>query len=189
MAGMMDVTFIVVTGGALLVLLLIAWRRGASDDHAAIQDRFQSTEYRVHLPERALLDRCLAREDEKYVAGLRSPRLLALLLHERRRLALGWLRQTRREASRLYRLHVHSVRHAADLQPASEMKLLSALGLFLFICGTMMGMVWLSGPLRTWKLLQAVASQADLLSRLGDRIAAYITPQLMPELDAIPGGR
>ena len=186
---MMDLSLIVITGGALLVLLLIAWRRGAADDLTAIHDRLQNTEYRVHLPERALLDRCLAREDEEYVSGLRSPRLLALLLRERRRLALGWLRQTRREASRLYRLHVQSVRHAADLQPASEVKLLSALGLFLFICGTMMGLVWLSGPLRTWRLLQAVASQADLLSRLGDRMASYIALQLMPQLDAIPGGR
>jgi hypothetical protein len=186
---MMDLTLIIVTGGALLLLLLVAWRRGAADDFAAIHDRPESTEYRVHLPERALLDRCLAREDEEFVSGLRSPRLLSLLFRERRRLALGWLRQTRREASRLYRLHVHSVRHATDLQPASEMKLLSALGLFLFICGMMMGMVWLSGPLRTRRLLHAGAAQADLLSHLGDRIAAYVAPQLMPHLGAIPEGR
>jgi hypothetical protein len=186
---MMDLTLIVVTCAALLLLLLIAWRRSTADDFAAIHDRSESTEYRVHLPERALLDRCLAREDEEFVAELRSPRLLSLLQRERRRLALGWLRQTRREASRLYRLHVRCVRHAADLQPGSEMKLLSALGLFLFICGMMMGMVWLSGPLRTRTLLQAVSAQADLLSRLGDRIAAYVAPQLMPELGAIPGGR
>jgi hypothetical protein len=185
----MDLTLIVVTGGALLLLLLIAWRRGTADDFPAAHDRSDSMEYRVHLPERALLDRCLAREDEEFVAGLRSARLLSLLLRERRRLALGWLRQTRREASRLYRLHVRSVRHAADLQPASEMKLLSAVGLFLFICGMMMGMVWLSGPLRTRRLLQAVAAQADLLSHLGDRIAANVAPQLMPQLGAISGSR
>jgi hypothetical protein len=186
---MMDLSLILVMGGALLLLLLIAWRRGASDGFAGQNDLSDGAEYRVRLPDRALLDRCLGPEDAEYLAELQSPRLLSLLLSERRRLALAWLRQTRREAGCLYRLHVRSVRHAADLQPASEMKLLSALGLFLLVCGIMMSMVWLSGPLRTRALLQAVGTQADLLSSLGDRIAAYVAPPLMPHLGTVPGGR
>ncbi|PWU04419.1 MAG: hypothetical protein C5B51_16885 [Terriglobia bacterium] len=119
-----------------------------------------------------------------FAVMLRSRMLLRLLLQERRRLALAWLRETRREAARLYRLHVRLVRHAAELRPLDETKLIAAVGLFLMLHALMMGTVSLYGPFRTRRFLTSLRLLAGVLSRLGGRIADSIGPAMIPSVGA-----
>jgi len=185
---MIDLSYIIVIAITLLIFLWVAWRRGTPES-AAPGKLPEPSEYLVRLPERALLDGCFSPEDVEFAARLKSPVLLRLLVRERRRLALAWLRETRRESVRLFRLHVRMVRHATGLRPAAEARLLSAMGLFLIFHGVMVGSVYLYGPIRTRSFLEALRLLADILSRQGGRIAESIGPGLTPQMGSALGGR
>jgi hypothetical protein len=172
---------------ALLFFLWLVARRSASDSAAQL-DHPSDSEYLVRLPPRALLDRFLSADDVEYAATLNSPALLRLVVRERRRLAMAWLRQTRREAGRLFRLHHRMVRQAEGLRPAAEMKLVLVAGSFLVVSAVMMAAVELYGPLRTRRFLESVRKLAEILSKLGDRIAEGIGAGMVPQLHA-KGGR
>jgi hypothetical protein len=163
-----------------LVWLLILLRGGAVEDPGRTRDLAQDLELVGRLPRRSLLDQCLSPEDLDFVKIRKSPAVLALFLHERRRIAVSWLRQTRREAQRLVRLHVHAVRYAADLRPAAEAKLFLAVGLFMLVYAAMLTAVWWYGPLRTRRSLASIRSLASVLAQLADRIVAGIAPALPP---------
>ena len=160
-------------GAALLLLLWLAGRRSYAASTAP-DDLY--SEYLVRLPPRGLLGRCLALEDVEYAVALGSPEVLRLLLRERRRLALGWLRQTRREASRLFRLHIRMARHASVLRPGAELRLFLQFGVFFLLYQVLAGTVRLYGPFRARTFVNSVQSLADLLGRLGARIAENIVP-------------
>jgi hypothetical protein len=172
---------------ALLLLLWMAGRRSAAEG-SMLPTSVDSFEGPVRLPSRQLLDQCLSAEDVEFAARFRAPALLRLLLHERRRLALAWLRQTRREASRLFGFHVRAVRQAADLRPVAELKLLFSVGAFFAVYALLIGATAFYGPFRTRGFLQGLRGLADLLATLGDRITASIGSGLMPH-GAMAGGR
>jgi len=178
---MTNLVFFLAIPAALLLMLVLAGLRSTGEG-AGSTALPGDAEYLVRLPERGLLDRCLAPEDVEFVAFLNSPPLLRLLLHERRRLALAWLHQTRREAARLYRLHIRSVRHAAGLRPAAEARLISAVGLFTIIYVLIVGTVWLYGPFRTRAFLHSLKVLAGVLLNLGGRIADSISPNWIPQV-------
>lgn len=166
--------------GFLLLLLLWAAGRGGS----LASNRSNSSRPAAHLvqlPPYALLGRCLSVEDVQFAASLGSPAVERLLLQERRRFALEWLWQTRKEASRLFRLHTKSVRHATDLRPAREVALLFQAGLFLVVYATLVLAVRLHGPFRTRRFVQALHGLAGLLAELGSRIAAAAPAAGIPE--------
>jgi hypothetical protein len=181
---MMSLFFLIAIPVVLLILLALSGRRSHGEEATGLP---AEAEYLIRLPERSLLDHCLSAEDSEFVAALRSPRLLALLVYERRRLALAWLRQTRREAGRLYRLHVRSVRHAAGLRPAAELRLLSAVSLFALVYALMVGTVWMYGPFRTRRFLDSLRVLAGVLSGLGSRIADSIGPEWSPQMHTLGG--
>jgi hypothetical protein len=169
-------------GAALLLLVWLAGRRRS--EVASIASEDLSSEYLVRLPPSGLLARCLAVEDVEFATALRSPEVLRLLLRERRRLALGWLRQTRREAARLFRLHIRMARNAPDLRPAAELKLIFQLGVFFLLYQILASVVRLYGPFRTRTFVNSVQALADVLAHLGGRIAENIVP--MAELPVAP---
>jgi hypothetical protein len=183
---MMNYFLIVAISFALLLLLWIAMRRNPAEpalhDHSG-----EAADYSTRLPPRALLDHLLSSEDVEYASRVNSPLVLRLVVRERRRLAAAWLRQTRREAARLFRLHVRTARQAEGLRPVAELKLIFAAGSFLAVYSIMMAAVSLYGPLRTRSFLQALQSLATVLSNLGGRIAASISPGAVPQLDARVG--
>ncbi|HEV3329784.1 MAG TPA: hypothetical protein VG096_02310 [Bryobacteraceae bacterium] len=185
---MMNFAFVIAGGVALLFFLWLVLRRNASDTAAHHDYVANPSAYWVRLPPRALLDRFLSPEDVEYAAELNSPALLRRVVRERRRLAAAWLRQTRREAGRLFLLHVRTVRQAEGLRPAAEVNLVFAAASFLVVYAVMMTAVGLYGPLHTRRFLESLQSLANILSNLGGRIAESIGPALVPQLDG-RGGR
>jgi hypothetical protein len=186
---MTNLTLIVILCLTLLALLRVVLRRDRQEEPGDLIELPGSPDYRVRLPGRFLLARCLSSEDLEFISERHSSQLLHLFLRERRRLAIGWLRQIRREATHLYRLHVRSVRYAADLRPAAEAKLLVAVVLFSVVYGAMLLAVEMYGPFRTRRFLRWVQSMADVLMQLGGRIAASIAPTGLPDFGTAAGGR
>ncbi|HEY7387993.1 MAG TPA: hypothetical protein VH640_05760 [Bryobacteraceae bacterium] len=182
----MNPVFLASISVALLWLLFLMLRRSTSEVKRARLSPAGS-EYEVRLPPRYLLDQCLSMEDLEFVRRRKSSALLGLFLEERRRLAALWLRETRREAHRLLRLHLNSVRFAADLRPAAESRLFLAVAVFFLIYGALMTAVWFYGPLQTRRFLDSTHALARLLARVTDRIAVTIAPGAVPRMGAVTG--
>ena len=180
----MSPVFVVVLCLALVWLLLLMLRRESQDELTRGGTGGHGAEFAIRLPRRSLLQQCLSAEDLEYIEGKKSPALLRLFLRERRRLAIAWLRQTRREAQRLLRWHLHSARYAADLRPAAEARLFWAVGLFLLVYAALVAAVWWHGPLGTRRSLESIQRLARILGRLMDRIVAGIAPAALPGMDA-----
>lgn len=180
----MDLVLIIGVGVVLLLVLLVVARRRDAEDPVSNGDMPDSSEFLVRLPPCSLLGRCLAPEDVEFVSRLRSRRVMRLLIRERRRLAVEWLHRNRREAGRLFRLHVRRSRHAPNLRPAAEFRLLVQTGLFLALCQLLAAIVRLYGPLRAQAFVSSVSALAGVLSNLGGRIAATVAPASVPDAPA-----
>lgn len=165
---------IIAIGVVLLALIALVRARSAEKERPASPGA-GSQEFVVRLPQTNLLARCISLEDVAYVSGLRAPSLSHLLFRERRRLALLWLRQTRREAGRLYRLHLRTSGQAVDLQPVAELQLLFHFASFLIVYQILISVVWLYGPVRARAFVRSVRALADILASHVDRIAGAIT--------------
>lgn len=174
-------------GLVLLILLWVAGRRRSADSSGAPGAVPDPSEYLVQLPRGSLMARCLSEEDVTFIESLGSPGVCRLFLAERRRLALQWLRLTRREATRLFGLHVRTARYAPDLRPSTEAKLVVQFATFWLIYEVLVGLVSLYGPFRTHSYVGSIESLAELLSGLGGRIAASIGPAPAERLQAAPG--
>lgn len=174
---MMNWVLVLAIGFVLLLLLWAAGRTRSVPFEGSAGKALDPAEHLIRLPPHALLGRCFSVEDVEFAASLRSPVLLRVLLRERRRFALEWLWQTRLEAGRLFRLHVRTVRHAADLRPAREVALLFQAALFLIVYQMLVLTVRLYGPFRTRRFVRAVHGLAGLLTVLGGRIAAAAAPR------------
>ena len=170
----MSLALIVGLCATLAALLVLVLRRNRQQETGEGYNSPNRPESLVRLPDRMLLDRCLSAEDLAFISSFESRALLRLFVGERRRLAVAWLRQTRREAQRLLQFHVRSVRYAVDLRPGAEARLFLAAGLFLLVYGMMLGIVFWYGPVRTRRFLQSLQGLAGVLSQLGERIAASI---------------
>jgi hypothetical protein len=141
---------------------------------------------RVRLPPRSLLNQCLSADDLDCVQRRQSRPLLRLFLHERRRLALAWLTETKREAQRLLRLHVHSVRFAPDVRLGAEAKLAISVALFLVVYAALRTLVWWYGPWQTRQSLKSVQALFGVLAQLADRIVGAVIP-VGPQMEAAAG--
>ena len=167
---------------AVVLLALIARAFIGSRDSAQVSSGSGADEFLVRLPPTALLARCISVDDVTYISSLRSPALSHLLFSERRRLALMWLRQTRREAGRLYRLHLRSSAQAADLRPVAELGLLFHFASFRFVYQILISAVWFYGPVRTQAFVRSIRALADILATHVERIARSVTSAQGPEL-------
>lgn len=166
------------------ILLILLWARGRRHVPAVVGCQLvsETPEYLVQLPPRGLLERCFSEEDVGFVTSLRSEAVLRLLLEERRRLALEWLRLTRREARRLLALHVRTVRFAADLRPATEFKLLAQAGAFLLTYEVLALLVRWYGPCRAQAYVRFIQGLGSVLATLGSGIARSASPVPTPRM-------
>lgn len=182
----MNPIFLASISVALLWLLFLMLRRSTAEV-GRVGLYPAGSEYEVRLPPRHLLDQCLSMEDLEFVRRRKSRVLLGFFLEERRRLADLWLRETRREAHRLFRLHLNSVRFATDLRPAAETRLLFAVAVFFLVYGALITAVWFYGALQTRQFLHSTHALARILARSTDRIARAIAPGAVPGMGAATG--
>lgn len=107
--------------------------------------------------------------DLEFVRRQGTPEALALFLAERKRLALLWLGQVRRQSAQVMEAHAKKARMSAHLDALTEARIASAYCVFRAACALVWLTIHLLGPFTLWSL----ARYADHLSwRLG-RIAEF----------------
>lgn len=172
-----------------IVLLVLLWAVGRRQGIASVRSGAapDASEYLVRLPPSGLLGRCFAEDDFGFVAGLGSRDMARLLVRERRRLALEWLRLTRREAKRLFGLHIRAVRFAADLRPAAEFQFLAQACAFLLTYEVLAALVWFYGPFRARAYAQSIEGLGSVLAALGSAIAQSVRGAGVRKIEPIEG--
>jgi hypothetical protein len=119
---------------------------------------------------RDLGDRIFGPQDWDFVLRETPSQIQRVFHRERTVLALAWLRRTRTRTSKVMHAHVAVARKSEHLQIGMELKLALSYVLFLILCNSLIGWVWLRGPVRTRKIvrqtLQWVASQRAAFGRL-----------------------
>ncbi len=124
--------------------------------------------------QRDLGERIFGTEDWDFVLHETPSEIQRMFQRERTVLALAWLRRTRRQTSQVMRAHVAVARQSEDLQIVVEIKLALNYLLFLGLCNSLIGWVWLLGPVRTRKIvghtLQWAARQRAAFAQLMARV-------------------
>src|SRR5260370_34104642 len=102
---------------------------------------------------------------------------------ERTVLAIAWLRPTRIRTSQVMHAHVAVARKSEDLQLGMELKLALSYLLFLILCNSLIGWVWLRGPVRTRKLVRQTLQWVAWQRAAFERLMAVVDPATHKALD------
>jgi len=120
--------------------------------------------------QRDLGERIFGPQDWDFVLRETPSGIQRMFERERTVLALAWLRRTRMRTSQVMHAHLAVARQSEELQILTELKLALSYLLFLILCNSLIGWVWLRGPVRTRKIvaqtLQWVAWQRAALGRV-----------------------
>ncbi len=126
--------------------------------------------------QRDLGERIFGPQDWDFVSRETSSEIQRTFQRERRVLALAWLRRTRLQVSKVMRAHLVVAQRSEDLQLATEMRLALSYFLFLILCNSLIGWVWLHGPVRTRKVVGQTLQWASQLRRSFEQLMARVDP-------------
>ena len=164
----------------LLLLAVLAWwvwdaivHRGAAEVLAPRQHR---SSMRSVGSRRDLGERIFGPQDWDFVSRETPPETQRMFQRERTVLAIAWLRRTRLQVSQVMRAHVTGVQQSEDLQLATEMRLALSYFLFLIVCNSLIGWVWLHGPVRTRKVVGQTLRWASQFRRSFEQLMARVDP-------------
>lgn len=118
------------------------------------------------------IERIFSEDDRTFVAELKSRSVERLFKRERKTVALLWVRQTARAIRQVMREHTEAARRSADVQLATELRLLAQYAGSMAVCGALLVLIQLAGPL--W--LHGLAGYAQGLSqRIAEGQRAWAT--------------
>jgi len=93
-----------------------------------------------------LVGRIFSREDREFIRRTGSVRLQQLYRKERQRLALGWVRATARDITKVMQAHRLRSRHSPNLDAGAEAKLMFEYLRLRFLCALLALLIRAFGP-------------------------------------------
>lgn len=158
----------------LLLYLLAVWsRRGSADDaHGDFEQDIGSTiaQALLELPPQALALRIFDPEDWKFVLSSGGCEAKGVFLAERKRVALIWLRQTKRTVAKILRLYRQAASGSKNIRLWTELSLAFDYFLFLLLCQLLSALIWLRGPFLARQLIGTTTNLAEQLSYAAGQI-------------------
>ena len=160
--------------GMLFLVVLSLWVRQSFVTRAGRAELLMPRQHRSGVgraaPHRDLGERIFGPEDWDFVSRDTPSEIRRMFQRERTFLALTWLRRTRFQVSQVMRAHVAVAQQSDDLRLATEIRLALSYFVFLILCNSLIGWVWLRGPVRTSRIVRQtlhwVASQRAAFGRL-----------------------
>lgn len=125
---------------------------------------------------RDLGERIFRPQDWDFVLRETPSEIQRMFQRERTILALAWLRRTRLQVSEVMRAHLAVSQQSEDLQLATEIRLALSYFLFLLLCSSLIGWVWLLGPVRTRKIVRQAFLWASQLRGAFEQLMTRIDP-------------
>jgi hypothetical protein len=166
--------------GLLFLAVLGLWVRQSFVARAGSAELLMPRQHRSGAgsvaPHRDLGERIFCPQDWDFVSRETLPEIQRMFQRERTVVAIAWLRRTRSQVSQVMRAHVAGAQQSEDLQLATEMSLALSYFLFLILCNSLIGWVWLHGPVRTRKLVGQTLQWAAQLRRAFEQLMARVDP-------------
>ena len=166
--------------GVLFLLVLCLWVRQSFVTRAGRAELLMPRQHRSGVgraaPHRDLGERIFGPEDWDFVSRDTPSEIRRMFQRERTFLALTWLRRTRLQVSQIMCAHVAVAQQSDDLRLATEIRLALSYFLFLILCNSLIGWVWLYGPVRTRKIVGQTLQWAAQLRGAFEQLMARVDP-------------
>ena len=164
----------------LLLSAVLAWWVWDAIVHRSTAEvlgpRQRRSSVRSVASHRDLGERVFGPEDWDFVLSETTWEIHRMFQRERTVLAIAWLRRTRFQVSQVMRAHLAVAQRSEDLQLATEMRIALSYFLFLILCNSLIGWVWLHGPVRTRKIVGQTLQWASQLRGAFEQLMARVDP-------------
>jgi hypothetical protein len=124
------------------------------------------------------VERVFGRQDVEYVESLGSTEIRELFLTERKRLALLWIREVRKQVGALKEFHTRQARLFANLSRRTEFSIAIDFAYLQIQCAILEQMIQWRGPYAAPHFVRRTSSRAAGLCRVLDKSLAFLTPAL-----------
>lgn len=129
-----------------------------------------------------LVHRVFAREDLVFVSSTGSKKIRELFLRERKRVALRWVAQVRKQVLSLKRLHSGRSRFYAELDLRTELQLALSFASLLFVCRLLEAIFYFRGPFAAPRIVGAAIGVAGNICAASERSLAFLSSPASPDL-------
>lgn len=178
---MIQVAFFVLVGTGLLVLLYFFARRtdprAEGGAQALVVARQALNSLQTGLLPLGLVERVFAQDDLHFVMSTAGVPVRELFLRERKRIALSWIGQVRRQVVSLKQFHSGQSRLYAGLDIRSEFALAMSFASLLILCRVLQAVFYLRGPYAVPGVVGTAISAAGKVCAVSERSLAFLTPQ------------
>jgi hypothetical protein len=165
--------------GAVLLLFLLAvlingWLASRSLEYSADVD-----EVIEPCPEE-FITRVFSSSDWDFARRVRSPFIEDLFQRERKKVALLWVRQTSAGIRQVLHQHAIAARQSQNLEPVTELKIVSQFLALIATCGILSFCIHLAGPLSAGWLAHFAQRLSVQVTRLQESFQAGVLAQAAP---------
>jgi len=177
---MMQLVIFLAVGTGLLVLLLVAIRRQPS--HAAgsagelVTAKRTLESLQLGLLPADLVEQVFGRQDFAYISSIGSNELTDLFMSERKRLALMWIGQIRKQVRALKDFHVSRSRMFTHMSRWREFSIALDFAGLEIRCRVLQLLMRWRGPYAAPNFARRTATTAGRLCSVLDQCLAFLTP-------------
>jgi hypothetical protein len=171
-----------IIGIALFSCLMVLALRGKAEGGAAtLVEAQQALEsLQSDLLDVNITTRLFAKEDVEFVRSQAFPKVEALFLRERKRVAILWVDRVRAQIRLLRRLHLGSARFYARLSVKAELELAMDFALLLVSCRALQLAFVLGGPFAAPGIAGAVTQAAGRVCEVSRQSLAFLVVNPLP---------
>ena len=172
------ILFLLVAAMLFFSLYLLARRRSHAEGSAQdlLEARQALNALQNGLLPQEILGRIFAREDLDYITS-ETPRCIhELFLEERKRIALSWVDQVRRQLLSLRQFHSGSARFYAQLNSRTEIRLAVEFVALQSACRALQFMLYLRGPYAAPRMVGVTAAAAATVCGISEKSLAFLKP-------------
>ena len=123
-----------------------------------------------------ILGRIFAKEDLDYITSATPWCIHELFLEERKRIALSWVGQVRRQLLSLRQFHLGSARFYAQLNFRTEIRLAVDFAALQSACRALQFLLYLRGPYAAPRMVEATAAAAAKVCGISEKSLAFLKP-------------
>jgi len=171
------VLFLILGAGFLCLLYFFAGRAGARAERGAdalLEAREALNSLQSGLLPPDLIVRIFARDDLNFITSMESPKIEGVFLRERRRIALQWVAQVRKQVLNLKRFHSGESRRYAQLNPRTEIALAFDFAALLIACRVLQIVFYLRGPYAASGIVNRAVGAAGKVCVVSERSLAFL---------------
>lgn len=176
---MIQLILFLLVGVLLLVSLFFLTRRGARGEggaQALVEARQALNNLQLGLLPPELVGRMFAKDDLEYVISATPERVREMFVRERKRVALSWVDQVRRQIVNLRRFHLGAARFYSRLSIRSEMALALDFAALLLACRALQALLYLRGPYAAPRMIGMTMAVAARVCQVSEKSLAFLNP-------------